>query len=1085
MKSIAQLFRQPIKTLLGILLVALAVATLCVCIGQAGAANNMRASLDDSYYTVALPANKYLNGKYPQRVLDWIDEAVAENPELILEDSWSGLASAWISELHPDNYTDYLIPPRTTGSSNAVLSTGSKGAPYTCAMLEITLKSVETQTVADSGSIIVTFRGNIERVVGLEQGYNDPTGYGAILTMTVPGIAEWEEMADYFVVGQRYLTYGIDYTDYDWDLRRSIATSNYSFNGEGFNAGAYAGFQVDRFLPENLKFMGMGDTEEEWAAMVASGNGMENVAYYRQDYINEKGEADYYLECITAYHMVNAYNKVGFTICDFSTVIGNDKDKTPTIVRLDDTLEEFLSSDEGSPWRSALDSLAICNQAFPVVGVDHLMYVADFARQHTVITEGRIFSQEELNAGSKVCVISETLAQKNGLTVGDTLTMRFYNYDANSPHQSYISQNQGIINLAAYYYTPNTPFQDAAEVYTIVGIYSQKTLWDESNENLYAFTPNTIFAPKSSITADMDYSYMGMFRSLVLPNGGVDDFLVLLGANSMDGLFICYDQGYTKLANNLYAYDQLAGQALRVGLIVYAAVILLYFLLFPKQQGKAIAIMAALGATRREKVKHICISCLGILIPGSIIGTITGILLRQRILDMLIKSAAVVLPLKIDAEVMILIGALQLLLTGLLTLIVAIFLTRQKSLIQTTGVLDHLRFTRKVPLYTWAVTLMSLVISLVLCSLHASNEKELENFQTTRRNIPITVTVTNLQGDQATGLNLAGWVKNIFSGNLDWGLTDYLTDIRIEFSQPITTINGQTADRNLQSIKSISCAPELLPLTDSTVLWHDGFDATIFEGNDPVCIVPADYTADADPTTPEQEVALYFSRTELTRDSMGAVVDSRTYEYECSLKVVGSYVSSLKISDIYCPYSIGDNVNVKLATTQTLDSASATLKDNDQLEEFRAFAARFFEEPNPNAISGLKESYALKIDVDDLEKAEAVLNNSITINRLSTLLVFLLTACSGFFVGFLMIRGRKKEILLMRTLGKPNASVYQDFALEQMGYLILGTLVGGSVFMWKPITRLALFVLIYFVGLTTALLIFLNSKLITGMKEDE
>lgn len=54
MRSIRQTYRQPIKALSGVVLIALAVAVLCVCLGQSLAAANMRSSLESSYTTVAL-----------------------------------------------------------------------------------------------------------------------------------------------------------------------------------------------------------------------------------------------------------------------------------------------------------------------------------------------------------------------------------------------------------------------------------------------------------------------------------------------------------------------------------------------------------------------------------------------------------------------------------------------------------------------------------------------------------------------------------------------------------------------------------------------------------------------------------------------------------------------------------------------------------------------------------------------------------------------------------------------------------------------------------------------------------------------
>ena len=73
----------------------------------------------------------------------------------------------------------------------------------------------------------------------------------------------------------------------------------------------------------------------------------------------------------------------------------------------------------------------------------------------------------------------------------------------------------------------------------------------------------------------------------------------------------------------------------------------------------------------------------------------------------------------------------------------------------------------------------------------------------------------------------------------------------------------------------------------------------------------------------------------------------------------------------------------------------------------------------------------------------------------------------------------------MRTMGTPNRSVYFGFALEQMLCVIVGIVLGGANHQWQPINRLGTLVVTYFIGLTTALLIFLRKNLLASIKEDE
>jgi cell division protein FtsX len=127
----------------------------------------------------------------------------------------------------------------------------------------------------------------------------------------------------------------------------------------------------------------------------------------------------------------------------------------------------------------------------------------------------------------------------------------------------------------------------------------------------------------------------------------------------------------------------------------------------------------------------------------------------------------------------------------------------------------------------------------------------------------------------------------------------------------------------------------------------------------------------------------------------------------------------------------------------------------------------------------------LDIADENLFDLSAILEESIKFNRTVTLIVVALSVIAGFLVGFLMVRRRKRDILLMRMVGESNARVYVGFALEQMICIILGIAIGGAYYKWNPINNLVIFAVAYFIALTLALVIFMSKKLINNVKEDE
>ncbi len=430
MKSMAQLFRQPIKTGFGIILIALAVAILCVCVGQAMVAQNYEAALGETFTTIALPTEIYQLSGYdsvkqtlPEEVSAWIQQMTAENPDIVKAVTAPGLASAYVPQLQQDNHTNY--PYNDNGEAYRYMSLTSQptGAPYSTAILEITLTEVGDVEAPEDLSY-VSCTGTINSILSLEEGYPDTTGFAISLSVPLSQAASLE-------TGERYLVFGYDYFDRDWMIRseESKAMDTGHITIEAFDPNC-----LTWFSPEQV------DNNRQWNPVVY------DVALY-SDYENG---IHFTLSNITAQH----FRSVSMTAAD--------------CIRLNGSAKDFLDSGS-SVWQSYLEIAQINAHAYPVIGVEKLTHLADFVRGISEITTGREFSKKELDAGANVCLISETLAAVNGLTVGDTITLTYYAYDGSLSNQGSLNNGNGIINAGASYYTQNT-IPAPAQEYTIIGL---------------------------------------------------------------------------------------------------------------------------------------------------------------------------------------------------------------------------------------------------------------------------------------------------------------------------------------------------------------------------------------------------------------------------------------------------------------------------------------------------------------------------------------------------------------------------------------------------------------------------------------
>ena len=687
MKSIKQLLRRPVKLLAGILLVSLSVAILTVCIGQYTATNLTRENLDDRYDTIGLLSDAYFweiteagihtkHDTLPEEYQNWVDETIQSRTDLIKDKSYTGLISAYIPDLLIDNFSRH---------GNGYQMSGNRGYPYRSAMLTVTLTEIGkvgtefVQPYVNNGQIYeyvdhTTFlcTGTVESVVGLEQGFLSPVGNTIVLQITVPSKEAFDALD--LKVGQTYLVYGQDYnhgdpTDFQGRIKDYRASYEQMFGKLYCKFGIWKAYDYEPMLAQ----FDCGLTLYDPAAFPArlptfdqSGRitGIAASDQYEMHY----WDGDQLKRKWISYEEYAPYYQL------------------PTIAPLNGSVEEFLASEEGALWQEALDKMEINNHGFPVLCIDKLGYQAAFSREQARIVEGRDFTESELANGEKVCIISQSVASINGIQVGDTIDMRPYAYDLDLG----VGSNQ--IQLGAWsmdacfpfaaFYSESYGFTSEAETYTIVGIYRQEDAWQNPYDD-YGFTPNTIFVPKTSVTAETVTKDKGIYSTLVIENGKMAEFQALMEEAGYPDLFICYDQGYSEFVASLDAYEEVSEKALYIGIAGYAVLMLLFVVLFPAMQRKTLATMFSFGAPRRKRMQHILVSTAAVLLPGTVIGAFAGARLWTLVAAKLMQSLNIEIPLEANMPVIApTLAAAHLLLMALVILFTAIILTKNNSIMK-------------------------------------------------------------------------------------------------------------------------------------------------------------------------------------------------------------------------------------------------------------------------------------------------------------------------------------------------------------------------------------------------------------------
>ena len=636
MNPMHQLTRRPVKAAFGVLLLALAGAILCLSGGQYWAAVQTRAAVERTYTTVAV-----ITGLGSSE-----ETADSMNAESLRQGSALGAA---IFFQEPEQQSWDIIRSRPTvgmvsGYSPCLkpaisLYTGhrSSDAPYEYSIVEIradAVTEVNNDWFGESGSANWQLDGQVLGIYGLNDAFRDPSGQRASVTLC----QEYDDPAKLLhpEAGKRYLLLSHSYTDDEWSLRRNVA--DWVFMDTNVQLDPWS---LD-ILGNLIRYDQRANPDGTW--------------YYRPAHDGEfTDDADglvelapdelIYSDPATGIEVTNidpdAFGQFSFAVDMFKDTgeimvedpqqPGNWRPETvdytqynlPSIQELPDGVTAQEVIDSTSSWRMAMESIRVNNHSVPVLAVDSVEGMLEFASGRTQITQGRSFFQEEYDSGAAVCLISETLARESGLDVGDNLPLSLYEKEKNL-----MPTMVGDSDPTASYYLPQRGFQQETE-YTIVGLYRQNNEW---SQGVASFTPNTVLVPRKSVTCAVETGETGLgvssgclWETMVLQNGTIDQMEARLAENGLGGTVTYYDQGYSDIMESLDGYTRVSRTVLLVGLALWAVVLAAYCVLLPMQEGKTALRMWTLGAKHREIAGQIWTPSALMAAAGTVIALVVSV----------------------------------------------------------------------------------------------------------------------------------------------------------------------------------------------------------------------------------------------------------------------------------------------------------------------------------------------------------------------------------------------------------------------------------------------------------------------------
>ena len=322
--------------------------------------------------------------------------------------------------------------------------------------------------------------------------------------------------------------------------------------------------------------------------------------------------------------------------------------RLPFCAAYDGSPEEYIARDTTGMWKTLLEIIRISHASVQILSADHPYALGPFVDDHAMLSEGYFFTEEQLESGAHVALISDILAEKNGLCVGDTLNLHFYQSEySDDERNGYMNgidmmmpiQLWGESKLEDPAYrqeksVSRAPVAEQDDVYTIVGIYNTDG-WINRAEYLH---PNTVIIPQASLTAAYTWDLPRFDRTFILPNGGVDAFEAELEEAGFGGMVHYYDQGYASIITGVEAICHSAMFIYDIVRILWILSIAMLLLLFVRMQIPTGRVKYRLGVGKLKIWGQMSFSAMLILLLSCLGGFVGSVLLYNRALDWMTQA---------------------------------------------------------------------------------------------------------------------------------------------------------------------------------------------------------------------------------------------------------------------------------------------------------------------------------------------------------------------------------------------------------------------------------------------------------------
>ncbi|MBN2045836.1 MAG: ABC transporter permease [Anaerolineales bacterium] len=794
----------------------------------------------------------------------------------------------------------------------------------------------------------------------------------------------------------------------------------------------------------------------------------------------------------------------------------------------------------------AADTLQVTNNSVLVSETEDLMSGLPFHQEELWITSGRAFTPDEYARGDQVIVVSELIASRLGIGIGDKIALSIA-----------VADQPGV--YSSYWVESGFSYQSAFEVVGITNTIADKS-W-------YVYVPKSADMPSSPFPVGYTVGHV------IVRNDEAAAFNARIESMLQDRFRLTiYDQGYSDVAIPFKTILRVSKIVTGVCVLVELAVIILFGFLFVYRQRETSETMLFLGAGRLRVTGHFLFGAGLISLIASSAGAVAGYFLHDGIIA-LVAGAAERFTLidsrysngnlsisrtlefapHLEIELFLYVGAaiFAMALLACMTFVITTFPSRRlsqrnpkgpkkgrkTSLLRGGSLKYAVLSTFRGGTRTLVVPVLAMVVVIFFGQLASTVLRYQEQLETIYDNTTITGSYTDIKGKQIGGLVLSAYdIANLYHSGQVSTLTAsiskpyyYLgtsiladgTDLNIPpLYVPASGFAAESLEGeimrgpDLTAINDIRTSPEFLFADTILMDFMEGYDEsflTVPSGDPRVfsCLVPSSLM---------EEQNIHFG------DTIRAAINDpyKSQEYvdkihrHYDLKVIGSYEKQGATDTIYVPlslffdtsliwgagqvsagapvetistgYTLNEAHKEELLST-TFNSTHFTLADTRSLSVFKDYLSTYGYSQVHN-IGSVRAFLVL----DDASFNNAVASVKQQINYINTLypFLYLLVGIIAIVTSYLLVVSRKMELAVMRGLGTTRIRTFLSFFLEQSLLCLLGTIIGFLVWflVWGPPMRLHLaltagFIVCYFLGSAVSVRIMNHANVLTILTDKD